>query len=146
MVTAGGNFSRPTSRRIRELFWAVRGGGGNFGVVTAFRFRLHPVGTYWPDRSCIRRTKHLKYWLRCRTWPRRCPTTWHSNYVLATMPPTPDTPPPLRGARTLLVVPAWSGDPITGRLVIDELRRIGKPLADAVAPTPIQRCNRPWIR
>ena len=136
LVTAGGDLLQADEQTHPELFWAVRGGGGDFGVVTAFRFRLHPVGDVLAGPILYPADQAPEVLPSVQDLATTLPDDLALNVVLATMPPTPDTPPPLRESRTLLVVPAWFGDPITGRLVIDELRRIGKPLADAVAPTP----------
>ena len=105
-----------------DLFWAIRGGGGNFGVVASFEFRLHPVpsvlggGVAWPlDRA----PEILRFY---REFLRGCPDELSVNAGLFVMDGTP-----LVGLNT-----AWIGDPDVGERALAPLRSFGAPLADMI--------------
>jgi FAD/FMN-containing dehydrogenase len=108
-----------------ELFWALRGGGGNFGVVTSMRVRLHPV-----DR--------LIGGLIVFPWSQAA-TVWRGlREVLATAPEELTVQsglmPGLNGQPMFFLAPAWSGELAVGAHAIDALMKLGKPLATQVAP------------
>jgi FAD/FMN-containing dehydrogenase len=108
-----------------DLFWALRGGGGNFGVVTSMRIRLHAV-----DR--------LLAGLICYPWAQAPAVLGHLSGVLAGAPDEltvqtvfltgPD------GAPGLFLVPAWSGDPAAGEAHVERLQRLGTPAFSQVGP------------
>jgi FAD/FMN-containing dehydrogenase len=124
VVTADGRVRRVSSDEEPDLFWALRGGGGNFGVVTSFTYRVHPVGRIlWGP--VIHRVDQAKSVLR------------HSMQTLAEAPDEliayaaflfgPD------GARVVAVVPAWVGPIEEGLRALRPLREFGSPVADMVA-------------
>jgi hypothetical protein len=103
LITADGELRRVDDSTDPELFWALRGGGGGFGVVTAIEIELYPVakvitgGAYWPAAHAERL---LSKWLRwCRDAPEEATTT----LVVMNLPPLPDVPPELAG-RTMVSV------------------------------------------
>jgi hypothetical protein len=120
-----------------ELFWALRGGGGNFGIATAFTFRLHTVGPLvlggpiiWPvaDAAAVLRT--------VREFARDAPDALGIAIGLRLAPPMPFLPPEQYGKPILMLLPVWSGNLAEGESVLAPLRRIGRPLADVVRPVP----------
>ena len=99
VVTADGTLVRADSENEPDLFWALRGGGGNFGVVTAIEFRLYPIAEayagvlFWPaDRG----TEVLQAW---REWVDTVPDEVTSAGRFLTMPPIPEVPEPLTRPR-----------------------------------------------
>jgi FAD/FMN-containing dehydrogenase len=135
LVTAEGRLLQVDAENHPDLFWAVRGGGGNFGVVTEFRFRLHPVGEILSGPLMYPAEQAPEVLRAVQEWALSVHDQMSLNVVLATLPPVPDVPPELRGAPALLVIPAWFGAATSGWLLLDDLRRIGKPVVDAIAPT-----------
>ena len=125
VVLADGRIVFADATHEPELFWALRGGGGNFGVVTSMLVRLHPVNT-------------LIGGLIVFPWPQAAAVWRGLREVLATAPdeltvqsgllPGPD------GQPTFFLAPAWSGDLAVGEHAIDALMKLGKPLATQVAP------------
>ena len=119
-----------------DLFWGVRGGGGNFGIVTAFDFRLHPVGrSSWrvpgpPHRSGPR---VLERW---SDWIGTVPDQMSSIAAVFTCPPEPPFPPELHGRHVCGVIVNWVGDHAEGERVLAPLRAFRPPVVDTIGPTP----------
>ena len=113
LVTPDGLFVRATEDVEPELFWALRGGGGSFGVVTALEFRLYPLreayaGTlFWPIEQA---PEILAAW---RDWVDELPDETSSVRLLQ-LPPIPDIPEPLRGRSFVVVEVAHAGDEAQG--------------------------------
>lgn len=137
VVTADGEIVRASGRENPDLFWALRGGGGNFGVVTSFEFRLHPVG---PEVLCgmvIHPLAAARDVLRFyRDFLPTTPEEFVCWFVMRKAPPLPFLPPEWHGREMLALAVCWSGDPAKGERVAEPLRRFGRPIADAVAPRP----------
>jgi hypothetical protein len=136
LVTPDGLFVRADEDNEPELFWALRGGGGSFGVVTALEFRLYPLreayaGTlFFP----IERTEEiLAAW---REWVDELPEETSSVGRLLQFPPIPDIPEPLRGNAFVVVEMAHTGDAASGEDLIRPLRELG-PAIDTLATIPI---------
>lgn len=135
MVTASGEVVRASAGENSELFWGLRGGGGNFGVVTTFEFRLHPVSTVVGGLLLFpwsRATEVMQFY---RDFVRSCPdelTTWLSSI---TAPVADFVPPDLRGRPALAVLVCHCGDPADADRAIAPLRGLA-PAADLVEPTP----------
>jgi hypothetical protein len=136
IVTADGVLRRVDAEHEPELFWAVRGGGGSFGVVTALEFRLFPLteveagALYWPIE---RAGEVLHAW---RAWTADLPESVTSLGRLLRVPPIPEMPEPVRG-RSFVVVELVSlaGPEATGALLA-RLRELG-PEMDTVATVPV---------
>ena len=120
IVTADGDFKRVTAKSDPDLFWALRGGGGNFGVVTAFNYQLHQVGTEFLSGAAMHPIKNAKEVL-----------SFYAE-LIATAPNE------LQASCTTLVFPTgkgfvnisafYAGDPAEGEKVIGPLKNFGKPM------------------
>ncbi|MGY1679319.1 FAD-binding oxidoreductase [Geodermatophilus sp. SYSU D01176] len=137
LVTADGTRLHVDADSEPELFWGLRGGGGNFGVVTAFEYDLHPVGPmllggplFWPLSEAGRVLRVL------RDYAPEAPDALGITVGMASAPPTPFTPPDRFGTPALGLVLVWAGDPAEGEQAIAPLRRIATPFADGIRPTP----------
>jgi FAD/FMN-containing dehydrogenase len=137
LVTAEGELVRADAGENEDLFWGVRGGGGNFGVVTEFRFRAHPVGPtilagpiFWPmERS----HEVLRFY---RDWIAEAPDELMTIVVHRKAPPLPFVPAELHGRLVIAIVCCYAGPVDEGERLIAPLRRFGAPVIDACAPKP----------
>ena len=135
VVTADGQLRRVDRERESELFWALRGGGGSFGVVTALEFSLYPVAELyagdllWPVE---RASEILHAW---RDWVETVPRELTSVGRLLHLPPIPDIPEPLRGRSFVLVEAAYIGSEDDGRELLRPLRE-REPELDTFAMIP----------
>jgi FAD/FMN-containing dehydrogenase len=137
LVTADGEALHVDAWTEPELFWGLRGGGGNFGIATAFEYRLHPVGPlllcgpiFWPLADAPEVLAFV------RDFAPRAPDELGLVLFARLAPPGPLVPPEHYGKPVLGVVPAWVGDPAEGRRVLAPLRRVGRPVADNLRPLP----------
>jgi FAD/FMN-containing dehydrogenase len=137
LVTADGDFVRASEDENSELFWALRGGGGNFGVVTDFRFGLHPLGpqvmagaTFW---SMDEAERVLHFY---RDWIAECPDELMTLVVQRLAPALPVVPPELVGRPIIAVAACYAGDIDEGQRVLGPMRRFGSPVLDLFAPKP----------
>ena len=137
VVTAAGEVVRVTAKEHPDLFWALRGGGGNFGVVTRFEFRLHPVGPNVLSGLVIYPISEAKSVLqRYREFMATAPdelTVWT---VLRQAPPLPFLPAAVHGKGILALALIYAGDPKQGETLIQPLRRFGTPLGEHVGVQP----------
>jgi hypothetical protein len=136
LVTADGRLIRADRENEPDLFWAVRGGGGSFGVVTALEFRLYPLTEvyagvmFWPIE---RATVVLNAW---REWTATVPDEMTSVGRLLQLPPLPDIPEPLRGRSFVVVETIFVGDEAEGAKLIAPFRAL-EPELDTVATVPM---------
>ncbi|WP_431676251.1 FAD-binding oxidoreductase [Kitasatospora sp. KL5] len=136
MVTADGRFLTASGEENEDLFWALRGGGGNFGVVTSFEFRVHPVGTALAGllvHPIARAPEVLRFW---RDYAAQAPEELTDGFLLFTAPPAPFIPEATRGAPVVGVYAVYAGDPGRGESVLRPLREFGPPVADIIQPMP----------
>ncbi|MGW3783528.1 FAD-binding oxidoreductase [Micromonospora chokoriensis] len=136
VVTADGKLRTVTATDEPELFWALRGGKGNFGVVTAMEFALVPVsriyggGLFFPGE---RAADVLKAWGR---WTADVPDEVTSSVALLQLPPVPEVPEPLRGRLVAHIRIAYVGTAEDGERLIAPLRAIAPTLVDSVTEMP----------
>ena len=137
VVLANGEMVRASEQENADLFWALRGGGGNFGVVTSFLFRAHPVSTVvagpmmWP----LDQTTDILRWYR--DYHPSAPETLYGFPAMLRVPPAPFFPSELHGTQVCAIVWCCSGDVEEGMCLMDEIRRmLPKPLIDMVGPMP----------
>jgi len=135
VVTADGRLLFASQKEHPDLFWALRGGGGNFGIVTSFEFKLHPLG---PEVLCgliVHPIEQAAELLRdFRRIAKEAPdelTTW---VVMRKAPPLPFLPAEWHGKEVLVFACCYSGDIEEGEKATRALRALGRPIADVVSP------------
>ncbi|MER6992025.1 FAD-binding oxidoreductase [Saccharopolyspora hirsuta] len=147
VVTADGQLRRVTAESDPELFWALCGAGGNFGVVTAMEVDLVPVaqlfgGALYFDAHQVEDV--LATWQR---WTRDLPDEMTSSVALVSFPDLPALPEPLRGRHVAHVRIAHAGDPEVGERLVEPLRAVGPRLIDSLRVLPYREvgtiCNDP---
>jgi FAD binding domain len=138
LVTADGRRVRADGRTHPELFWGVRGGGGNFGVVTAFQFRLHEVGPRVLAGPVLYPAEQAGQVLRgYRNWAADAPDEVSTVVNLRLAPPLPIIPERLHGVPVVTIVCCYAGaDPDAGQRLLAPVRRLGTPLLDLVTVKP----------
>src|SRR5215510_9777256 len=135
LVTPDGHLVRADAGREPDLFWAVRGGGGSVGVVTALQMRLYPVRDLYAGALFFpiqRSAEILHAW---RAWTGTVPDEVTSLGRILRLPPLPEVPEPLRGRAFALVEAAYLGDAGTGAELTQPLRQLG-PELDTFATIP----------
>ncbi|MEO8524719.1 MAG: FAD-binding oxidoreductase [Caldimonas sp.] len=137
VVTADAGVRTVSAEADPDLFWALRGGGGNFGVVTSFEFRLHPVGpevyaglVVYPFSQA---RKVLRAW---RDFSSSAPDELSVWTVLRKAPPLPFLPVSAHGSEVVIFPLVYSGSVAAGEQAAAAVLRFGTPLATALGPTP----------
>lgn len=134
LVTADGAVVRASADEHPDLFWALRGGGGNFGVATRFEYRTHPIGMILGGALVLPGTRDV---LRGHEpIASSAPDDLTTIAMLMAAPPLPFVPPEHHGALAFLVALVHAGDLDTGRAAVAPYRRLARPLGEAVAPMP----------
>jgi FAD/FMN-containing dehydrogenase len=137
IVTAKGELVTASEEVNADLFWAIRGGGGNFGIVTSFEFQLHEVGPEVLFGPSVYRLEEAADVLRhYRDFARSAPNECAVYVDFLTAPPLPFLPEAAHGTKVLFVVQCYVGSLEEGEEVLRPLRELGDPIAYAVAPTP----------
>ena len=138
IVTADGKKRRASEQDDAELFWAVRGGGGNMGVVTSFEYRLHPVGPEVFAGLIVHPFDKARTLLQgYRELVARAPedlTVW---VVMRQAPPLPFLPTEWHGREVCVLAFCYIGGVAKGEAAIAPLRALGKPVAEHVGPMPL---------
>ncbi|HET6654051.1 MAG TPA: FAD-binding oxidoreductase [Nocardioides sp.] len=136
LVTAEGGVVRTSADAHPDLFWALRGGGGNFGVVSLFRFTLHPVGpivvagpAFWAAEST---RDVLRFY---RDFISNAPDELTTVVRLGTIPPWPVVDDDLHFRPAIAVASCYAGPVAEGQRAVRALREFGAPLVDLVGPT-----------
>jgi FAD/FMN-containing dehydrogenase len=135
LVTAEGTLVRADHEHHADLFWALRGGGGNFGVVTAIEFGVHPVDELYAGALFFpfeHASEVLHAWNELRP---ELPDELMSWASLLHFPPIPDVPAFARGRSFAIVMAAFLGDEAEGRALLRPLRGLG-PVRDSFATVP----------
>ncbi|HEV8626120.1 MAG TPA: FAD-binding oxidoreductase [Acidimicrobiia bacterium] len=137
VVTAEGEFLVASEQENPDLFWGLRGGGGNFGVVTSFEFRLHPVGptvtaglVAWPMDNAPEVLRLL------RQVAAEAPDDLGIMANLRLAPPVPVVPEELHGKPIVALVVCYAGPVEEGERIVRPIRAFGTPAFDAVMPKP----------
>jgi FAD binding domain/Berberine and berberine like len=137
MVTAGGELITSGETENPDLFWGLRGGGGNFGVVTEFEFRLNPVGPLVLAGPIFWQIEESPELLRFyRDWIADAPGELTTIVFHRKAPPVDFVPPELHGRLVVIVTCCWAGDIDEGERVIRPLREFGSPALDLCQPKP----------
>lgn len=136
IVTADGKLLTASATENQDLFWGVRGGGGNFGVVTSFEFQVHPIGTVLAGVLLypFEKAKDLLRLFREHVATAPDELTWGA--ALLTAPPAPFLPEAIHGKPVVGIALVYSGTIEDGEQVVRPFREFGPPLADIVQPMP----------
>jgi len=134
IVTADGELLHVDAESEPALFWAIRGGGGNFGVATRFRFRLHEVGTVVGGVLVLPATPEViaSFVAEAEAAPEELSTI--ANVMPA--PPLPFIAPEHHGKLVVMAQLAYAGEPDAGRRAVAPFRALATPIADMVRPIP----------
>ncbi len=137
VVTAAGEVVRASATEHPDLFWALRGGGGNFGVVTRFEFRLHPVGPDVLSGLIVYPISEAKSVLQqYREFVAKAPDELSVWTVLRQAPPLPFLPEEVHGKGIIALALIYAGDPKQGEPLIAPLRKFGTPVGEHVGVQP----------
>ena len=142
MVLADGRFVTASAEENQDLYWAVRGGGGNFGVVTSFLFRLHPVKTviagptFWPLDQTPQVMKAYREFIV------QAPTDVSGFFAFLTVPPVPLFPESLHNRKMCAVVWCSTASPAKAEVATKAMRSVGKPALDHVGSMPFPALQR----
>src|SRR5713101_4709124 len=109
LVTADGKLLKASARENADLFWGLRGGGGNFGIVTSFEFQIHPVGLALAGIVIhpIERAKEVLQLFRQHVHSAPDELTWGA--LLFSVPPSPEFPPPMHGVPVIALAVCYAG-------------------------------------
>jgi hypothetical protein len=137
LVTADGERVRVDDETDPELFWGLRGGGGNFGIATAFEYRLHPVGPLVLGGPIVWRLGDAAAVLRFLgdVGP-DAPDELGITLSMMLAPPLPVLPREVVGTPVLILLLVWTGDLDEGERAIEPLRATGSPIVELVRPAP----------
>jgi FAD/FMN-containing dehydrogenase len=136
MVLADGRFVTASARENADLFWAVRGGGGNFGVVTSFLFKAHPIHTdyagpmFWPLEDA---TDVMRWY---RSFMPKAPNDINGFFAFLTVPPGPPFPEHLHNKKMCGIVWCYTGPAKKAEGVFKPIRAFKTPALDFVGPIP----------
>jgi FAD/FMN-containing dehydrogenase len=137
LVTAAGEIVTASETENPDLFWGVRGGGGNFGIVTEFEFRLNPVGPtvvagplFWPMEDS---PQLLRFY---RDWISDAPDELMTIVIHRKAPPLDFVPKELHGKPVVAVACCYAGNVEEGEKVLRPLKRFGSPVLDLCLPKP----------
>jgi FAD/FMN-containing dehydrogenase len=137
VVLADGSLVHASATEHPDLFWALRGGGGNFGVVTSFEFRTHPVGetvmagpTFWP----IEQTPEVLRWYR--EFLPAAPRALNGFFAMMTVPPVDMFPPELHLRKVAAVMWCIVGSEEEATRLLAPVHEVGTPLLHGVGPVP----------
>ena len=137
VVTAGGQTAHASASENADLFWALRGGGGNFGVVTRFTYRLHAVGPQLLSGLIVYPMAQAKAVLhRYRAFMAKAPDELSVWTVLRNAPPLPFLPESAHGQPVLALALLYTGDPDEGAALVHPLHHFGAPIGAFVGVQP----------
>jgi FAD/FMN-containing dehydrogenase len=136
MVLANGSVVTADATEHQDLFWAIRGGGGNFGVVTSFLFKAHPVQTdyagpmLWPLEDAAEMMRWYRGFIGA------APTALNGFFAFLTVPPAPPFPEHLHNRKMCGIVWCYTGPLAEAERVFEPIRAFKKPTLDMVGPIP----------
>ncbi|HET7560736.1 MAG TPA: BBE domain-containing protein, partial [Limnochordia bacterium] len=136
LVTADGRLITADAKEHSDLFWGVRGGGGNFGVVTSFEFRVHPLPSVYGG-MILHHLEDARDVLRFyREWAPALPAAMNTFVAFNTAPPAPFIPAELHGRRMLALAVVYAGDAAEGEALARPLLARRKPAFAHLGPLP----------
>jgi FAD/FMN-containing dehydrogenase len=132
LVTADGRRLRASTDEHPELFWALRGGGGNFGVVTSFEFRLEPVGLVYGGWLVLPASREVLW--GATALAAAAPDELSTVINVFRMPPLPLVPPASHDQLVVAVAAVWAGGVADAERVLRPFRQLARPYYDALGP------------
>jgi FAD/FMN-containing dehydrogenase len=141
VVTADGTFLIASEKENDDLFWALRGGGGNFGVVTALEFRLEPVDTIFGGPMLFEMSDAPAVLRGFRELIKDAPEQLGGFPAFQLAPPLPFIPEDRHGDAFMLIVGCWAGSPEKGEQQIAQFREFAPVVAEHVGPMPYPALN-----
>jgi FAD/FMN-containing dehydrogenase len=137
IVTADGELVRASASTNPDLFWALRGGGGNFGVVVGFEFEAQALGPIVLAVPVFYRSSESPEILaKWRDWAASAPDEVTTRALFWTMPAAPGLPPEIHDQEVLITAALYAGDPADGASILSPMRKLGKPLVDIGGEMP----------
>ena len=137
LVTADGQLVRASEKENPDLFWALRGGGGNFGIVTSFEFRLHPLGPEVMSGLIVYPLSQARDLLRrYREIAAAAPDELACWFVMRAAPPLPFLPKEVHGSGIIAFAACYAGPMDAAERAMKPLRAMGTPIADVIGPHP----------
>ena len=137
LVTVDGEVVTASQSVNPDLFWGVRGGGGNFGIVTSFEYRLHPVGPTVLAGPIFHPLEDAPETLRFyREFAAAAPDELTTIFELSVAPPLPFLPPEVHGKPIVMVGGCYAGPPQAGADVVRPFKEFGNPIVDLLEPKP----------
>ncbi|MEX2572390.1 MAG: FAD-binding oxidoreductase [Gemmatimonadota bacterium] len=137
VVTADGQIVRASETENPDLFWGIRGGGGNFGVVTSFELRLHQVGPEVLSGLIVHPFEDAADVLRFyREFASTLPDETVVWVMMRKAPPLPFLPEEWHGREVVVLAAFHGGEIREGEKILEPLRRFGRPIADVIGPHP----------
>ena len=141
-MLADGRIVTASDTENANLFWGLRGGGGNFGIVTEFEFRAHPAGTVLAGVVLHPLAVARDALTRWRELEKTMPEEFSGSALLLHFPQDPSAPEPLRGAAVVGLGGVYAGPVEQAERVLAPLRTFGHPLVDLFQPTPYNQVQR----
>jgi len=136
MVLADGRFVTVSQKKNADLFWGIRGGGGNFGVVTSFEFRVHPVSNVMAGPILYPVEKAREALRLYRDFMNKAPQDLNAFFAFMIVPPSPHFPTHLHNTTVCGVMSVYTGHPTKAGRLIAPLRKFGPPVVDFFGPMP----------
>jgi FAD binding domain/Berberine and berberine like len=137
VVTASGRFLKASESENEDLFWGLRGGGGNFGIVTSFEYQLHPVGPILVGGMLLypfsKAKELLRFW---RDYLETAPDELGTAPAIFTAPPAPFVPEHMKGQLVAALVICYAGPMEGAEGAVQPLKEFGPPEVDLVQPMP----------
>jgi FAD/FMN-containing dehydrogenase len=136
MVLADGSFVTASAEENPDLFWAIRGGGGNFGVVTSFLFQAHPISMVFggPMLWQLDQAAEVMQWYR--EFITTAPEDISGFFAFLVVPPGPPFPEPLHSKKMCGIVWCYTGPPQQAEATFNSIRNVRTPACDLVGPIP----------
>jgi FAD/FMN-containing dehydrogenase len=141
VVTADGRIVTANDRENQELFWAIRGGGGNFGVVTRFTFQLHPVSTVYGGPIFFPAEASAQVLAFFRSFIASAPRELSAFFGYHEAPPAPFVPEPLHGHKACVIVVCYTGPIEQAEAAIQPIRDAAPVALDLCGPIPYPALN-----
>src|SRR5258708_13872085 len=135
-VTADGRLVQVNENSYPDLFWGLRGGGGNFGMGSSLEFAVYRVKEVFGGQVIYPVEQGKEAINAYLQWVKRVPETLTSTLRILHFPPLPNVPPMVRGKTVVMIAACYNGTQADGEAVLHPMRTLGKPLLDTFAQMP----------